>query len=82
MANWKFLLIAWVLATATGFCIGSVFENWRLMRRGPIPVSQTALFEINMACSGNYRDLVVNRRYVYANCVGGKPATVQNYEMK
>jgi len=40
------------------------------------------VFEINMACSGNYRDLVVNRRYVYANCVGGKPATVQNYEMK
>jgi len=53
--------------------------------KGPLRVSVGAVQEIMQECSGNFRDLVANRQYVYANCVtpnGPKPVTIQNYRMK
>lgn len=68
-----------------GILIG--FAGGYYVRQKQIPpsihVSQTALMEIglNPKCSGQQRDLAVNRKYVYANCPGG-PVTVQNYQFK
>lgn len=70
-----------VLAILVGFVIGYDVE-----RNHPRRVSTAALNEIIVACNANHRDVLVNRRYVYANCqVDGehiRPVTVQNYEMK
>lgn len=68
--------VCWaIVCFAAGYLYGRPKAN-------SIPVSQAALFEINMACSGDYKDLAVNRHYVYANCRSGKPVTVQNYLFK
>lgn len=61
---------------------GTLLQKLRGRHR-TIHISQQALLELNMACSGNYQDLVVNDEYVYANCKENlKPVTVQNYIFK
>lgn len=70
--------------------LGSFYLGWlghviyRANTNYSIPISQTAIMEINLACSGNFRDLAANRQYVYANCAhpNFKPVTVQNYKFK
>ena len=80
------LLIGAVGGTFSGFILHELRKP-----RGSIRVSQQALQEINLKCSGMYRDLAVNREYVYANCyspslTGGKalivPITMRNVEMQ
>jgi len=52
----------------------------------PVPVptqlklSQTALMEINLTCSGDYSDLRADEDFIYAFC--SKDVKVQNYRMK
>lgn len=82
-------IFAFVIGVATG---GAIERN---SRPNSIRVSQASIQEINQACSGDYRDLAVNRQFVYANCVRRgprfgspglheyvEPVTVQNYKMK
>lgn len=49
-----------------------------------VRISRTAISEITAYCSGNYKDLLANREYVYANCNVPfyQPITVQNYRLK
>lgn len=87
------LLVACILAFLIGLASGGAIE--RNSRPNSIRVSQASILEINMACGGDYRDLAVNRQFVYANCVRRgprfdqpgiheyvEPVTVQNYKMK
>lgn len=58
--------------------IGMIYEKQK--RRPPIRISQAAIWEMGIACAGQYQDLVANEEYVYANCVQPrKPVTIQNY---
>jgi len=68
-----------LVALSMAFFMGMIHEG---AKTRTIHISQTALFEINMACSGDYKDLVANTEYVYANCRTGKPITIQNYIFK
>jgi|GEM_PF-5258090 len=80
-AGWIGIICIFVTGIATGALLG-----WAA-RQSKIPpsirISRAALDEIgfNQKCSGQQKDLAVNRKYVYANCLGG-PVTVQNYEFK
>lgn len=79
-----FTVLPYVLILVGGFCFGWSGRGIYMKNRFPsIPVSQTSIMEINLACGGNFRDLAINRKYVYANCVNPpKPVTVQNYLFK
>ncbi len=83
-------LVTWGLIS---FFVGAAVEKFN--RPHSIRVSQASIAEISMACQGSYRDLAVNRRFVYANCIRRgprlnlpgiydylEPITVQNYGMK
>jgi hypothetical protein len=68
-----------------GFLAGSAIGYNMGKPKHPLRISVVAVQEIMQECSGNFRDLVANRQYVYANCVtpnGPKPVTIQNYRMK
>lgn len=85
MRELNYNLSYFVMPFFVGILLGFGFGHYVRGKTIPpsIHVSQTALQEIglNPKCSGQQRDLAVNRKYVYANCPGG-PVTVQNYRFK
>lgn len=81
------------IACSLSFMIGVKMEHY--FHPNSIRISQASIQEIALTCAGDYRDLAVNRQFVYANCVRRgprfgqpgiheyvEPVTVQNYKMK